>query len=117
MRVSGLAAALVWATASTVSAQAPGPPPGALFYGCGTPEEVKRNAMARLSAAVPSPAERQAELTAAQAAIGKALELHRDVMAGKAVDPPYQEASRLAALAANSAAGELAELYRRVAED
>ena len=117
MRLMGLAAAVVWAMTSPASAQVPGPPPGALMYGCGTPEVVEADALSRLTSAVPSQVERQVELDAAHAAIDKVAELRRDAMAGKPVEPPYREVSRFAALAASAGSDELAELYRRVAED
>lgn len=117
MRRIGLVAALICSAVSPASGQVPTLPSGGLAFGCGAPEKVEANALAQLAAAVSSPTEREAHLDAAKAAIGKAVELKRNAMAGKAVEAPYQETSRYAALAANSPSSELAELYRRVAED
>lgn len=118
MRITGLAAALLWVCGFQASAQVPeGPPPGALFYGCGSEEEVEAQALAHLSAAVPDAAERAAHLEAARAAIGKASETRAALFAGQAVEAPYQGASRLALLSAAAPSAELAELYRRTAED
>jgi hypothetical protein len=118
MRMIGLAAALLWMAASQASAQVPaGPPPGALFYSCGSEQEVATQALAQLSAAVPDPIERETQLEAAHAAIGKLAELRANLFAGNAGAAPYQGAARFAALSAAAPSAELAELYRRTAED
>ncbi len=118
MRVIGLAAALLWMATSQASAQVPeGPPPGALFFGCGSEEEVQAQALAHLSAVVPDTVERETHLEAARAAIGKVAELRADLFAGNDVPAPYQEAARFAVLSAAAPSAELAELYRRTAED
>lgn len=118
MRIIGLTAALLWMAAFQASAQmSAGPPPGALFYGCGSEEEVEAQALAHLSAAVPDTVEQETHLEAARAAIGKLAEIRTSLFAGNAVEAPYQPASRLAVLSAAAPSAELAELYRRTAED
>lgn len=117
MRTVGLAAAILWSPITPAAAQMPGPPPGALIFGCGSPAKVEADALALLSAASSSPAEQQAHLDAARAAIEKVAEIQRDALAGQPVEPPYEGASRYAALVASAPSSELAELYRRAAED
>jgi len=109
---------LLWMAASQASAQAlEEPPPGALFYGCGSGEEVEAQALAHLSAAVPNTIERETHLDAARAAIGNLSEIRANLFAGNVVEAPYQPASRLAVLSIAAHSAELSELYRRTAED
>lgn len=118
MRVIGLAAALVWVATSQASAQAPAPPPpGTLFFACGTQEVVEAEALAQLSATVSAPIEREVHLEAARAAIGKFVEIRANAFAGNAVEAPYQGTARYVALSAAAPSAQLAELYRRAAED
>jgi len=118
MRVIGMAAAFVWLATSPASAQAPQPPPpGALLYACGPEEEIEARALAQLSAAVSDPGERDVHLEAARAAIARSAELRANLFAGNLAEAPYQGAARLVALSAAASSPDLAELYRRTAED
>jgi hypothetical protein len=117
MRMTGLAAALAWLAASQASAQVPAPPPGTLFFTCGSREEVEAFALAQLSATVSEPSEREVHLEAAQAAIGELDETRANAFAGNAVEAPYQGTARYVALSAAAPSAQLAELYRRAAED
>jgi len=113
-----MAAALLWVAGGQAWAQAAeGPPPGALLYGCGSEEEVEAQALAHLSAAVPDANGRETHLQAARDAIGKVAEIRASLLAGNAQEPPYQPASRFAVLSVAAPSDELAELYRRTAED
>lgn len=117
MRRLSLAAVLLWASMQSASAQPPPLPPGALIFGCGTKEQVEKQALDRLSIDEPSLSAREADLSAARRALEQAAALRTDVLAGSSSEAPYVPASKLAAQATKASSPPLAELFRRAAED
>ena len=102
---------------SAPSANGPQPSRGQLMFRCAADPSAERLALDNLAAASPSPEQREADLKAARAAIEQASELRRKFLAGEALGPPYQTASRYMTLAATASSERAAELFRRTARD
>lgn len=108
---------LFLASAHDAEAQSAGLKPAALIYGCGSREEVERQALYRLAVDEPRAERRDDDLRAGRQAVLSFAALKASALTGKTVDEPYNSAAIWARHSAKAASPQLAELFRRVFDD